>query len=370
MPFSALERKLRRGLGAGTLVVAAVTAGCAGVAPVLTSLAVNFAQDLIAAAAANHAPRYAVQVEQLLVALATQATGMQLQAQLAATGYQAPPPDYLEGDASGYSYSGSPGVSNNPYLQATVPYAPDGGSYGQTGLSPAGAGSGGGTSPEYGSAYTVQEVEGTSYGQDDPYGPSTRDATIIPITLEADILARRRGSASLQEIEDGDTLKDGGSHPAQGDLLKLQFLANCACYVYIVGVDATGYVARIYPDPEEGHSNPVIPGTRYLIPAGREDWWAMDSFTGVEQVFFVASYVPRPDIENVLDELGGAERNVDPDSYRPVNVAAVVPATRGLVKVKADPVPVAGGAATITPSVFTSAEPGNELVITRWFNHR
>lgn len=437
------------------MTLAALTGGCAAVAPTLTSLVANFAQDLIAAASANHSPRYAVQVEELLIALASQATGMELQAQLAQSGYRPPPPDYLQGNAPGYYYSGTPQQPNNPYLAATTPYVPDGGGYGRTGLSDpaAGYGQGGAYDPAYGEAAREPGAYGDAAGYEQPYDPayeqgaygegagyeqpydpaygqgaydqgaygeaadygqpydpayeqgtaydrnsgqgraqgpghdgaarrqrapggararyrSAGHATLSPITLEADVLARRRDSSELKAIEDGATLHDGGDNPTDGDLLKLRFRANCACHVYVVGVDATGYVARIYPDPEEDHRNPVTPGVHYLVPAGDSDWWAMDAFKGVEHVFFVASYLPRPDIARLLDVLGDSPRDVDPGSFQPVNAAAIVPATRGLVKVSTSPATSAEPRAAAEAAVFTSEQPGNELVVTRWFHHR
>src|SRR5690554_596715 len=76
------------------LVAPALVAGCANVAPRLTNLAVAFAQDLLAAVSVNYSPRYATQVEELLVALAREVSSLPLEAQLAHSGYRPPPPDY------------------------------------------------------------------------------------------------------------------------------------------------------------------------------------------------------------------------------------------------------------------------------------
>ncbi len=413
--------------------------GCETVGPALTSLALAFGQDLIAAASVNHAPRYAVEVESLLVALASQATGMQFQSQLAASGYQAPPPRYQRQNNGGYQdvyASNNPygGQSNNPYAQQSTdpygqqpsdPYAQQSGDpyaqqssdpYAQQPSDPYAQQSGDPYTQESGDPYAQQSSDPYAQQSSDPYAqqsgdpyaqsssdPYTQQASdpyaqqsndpyaqrqdayanrpqpgtaypvrgLTPMQMDVTILAQRAGTNRLVEIEDGDTLVDGGDDPASGDLLKVQFRTNCDCFVYVIGVDATGYVAQIYPDPEENHRNPVRSGTSYLVPAGREDWWALDAFKGIEQVYFVASYVQRDDIEATLGSLAGMPRNVDPATYRPVAQPAVVPATRGLVKVKARPVQVPSGNSTveITPTTFSSQQPGNEVVVTRWFRH-
>ncbi len=360
--------------------LASMMVGCTAIAPTLSALAVAFGQNLIASASVNHAPYYATEMEALLVALARQTTGLQLQATLAQSGYQAPRPDYAKNQQPSNPY----GQQNNPYAQQggtqvaqNDPYAQQGDPYAQQ--------QGGAQGDPYAQSsdpyaqqsdpYSQQGAQNDPYAQQaDPYAQQSdpyATRSIQPIELEADILAQRAGSTRLVAIEDGEVLRDGGNNPASGDLLKVQFKANCACYIYVIGVDATGYVAQIYPDAEEGHSNPVAPGRNYLVPAGPQDWWAMDSFKGVEQVFFIASYVQRDDIEQVLSRMANQPRNVSVQSYQPVSEAAYAPSTRGLVKVKTGPVTVntGSGAQSVTPTLFSSEETTGEVVVTRWFHH-
>ena len=128
--------------------------GCEAVAPVLTQLVVKFGQDLIAAASVNHAPRYAVEMESLLLALAQQATGVQMQSQLAQIGYQPPPPKYQQQNNQGQynqgqynqdqygqdpynqsqndPYGQNNSASNNPYGQSNNPYQQPGNPSGQS----------------------------------------------------------------------------------------------------------------------------------------------------------------------------------------------------------------------------------------------
>ena len=210
------------------------------------------------------------------------------------------------------------------------------------------------------------------YSLNGAYGnPISNARTVEPIELQVAMLARRSGQTQLEPIEDGSTLRDGGGDPASGDLIKVHFQANCACYVYVIGIDATGYVAQIYPDAEEGHENPVQPNATYLVP-GRDDWWALDEYKGIEQVFFLASLQPRDDVQAQLRSMARTQRSVAPANYRPITVAAVIPTTRGLVKVKGEPISVAGPNGTlqnIASSQFSNQDPANEVLISRWFHH-
>ena len=403
---------------------------CEAVAPALTSLVVAFSQDLIAKASVNHSPRYALQLEQLLIALTQQTTGVQMQGQLAMAGYQPPPPNWAgHSQAGGYAqtapsynsggYGGNNTTYNNPgnnsgndeygsyqqgqYDQGEYDHGQyDQGQYDQGQYDQGQYDQGQYDQDQYDQGdYTTDEYdtgqyESTEYGSDeygtyanvDEYAQSDQatysgdygnqyDATVYntvatrsarSIQLQTGLLARRAGTSQLIDIEDGATLVDGGSNPAAGDLLKVHFQANCACYVYIIGVDATGYVATVFPDPDAGHRNPVEPNSAYLVP-GADDWWGLDEQKGVEQVIFVASRTPRPDLENALATLGGEPRN-SMDNYQSVTQLAV-PATRGLVKVKAQPVQVGSSSTTtfFAPNMFTTNDPVNELMVTRWFYH-
>ena len=372
--------------------------GCEVVAPALTALVISFGQDLIAAASVNHAPRYAQEMEALLIALARQSTGLQMQPILAQSGYQRPPPRYVvnqqqanQRQNTGYNQNNGPYAQpddpyaqpNDPYAQPDDPYAQPNDPYAQSDDAyaqpndPYAQPDDAYAQPNdpYAQPDDPYAQQNDPYAQaNDPYATGSGSAMmrgIKPIELEATILTQRAGSTNLVAIEDGEILRDGGSNPASGDLLKVHFSANCACYVYVIGVDATGYVAQIYPDAEEGHANPVAPDQSFMVPQGPLDWWAMDAFKGVEQVFFVASFTPRDDIEQVLERMANIPRSAQPQDYQPVRKPVTIPVTRGLVKVKTQPVlvQVASGTQSITPTLFSTEETGGELVVTRWFMH-
>jgi hypothetical protein len=364
------------------LVAAALAAlvGCQAVAPALTTLFMAFSQNLLSATAVNYSPRYAIEVENLLAALARHATGLEYQGQLAQAGYQPPPPDYMRQQSGGYAqtggyydpYGASPqtqqqGGYQDPYQQGGYqdPYDQPQPGYGQA---------------VYEDPYAVQ---GSPYGGEipgyqDPYaipagGYLTRSiGDAAPISLGVAILAQRAGSDQLEIVNDGDVLRDGRGDPSRGDLLRFHFQANCACWVYVIGIDATGYVARIFPDPQEALTNPVRPGVNYLMPGGNY-WWALDDHRGIEQIYFVASREPRPDIEAAVESLASQPRQLSAPTYQPVREPAIVPVTRGLVRVEAPaPVTVPMGSAApavVTPTIFTNSDQSTDVVITRWFRH-
>ena len=64
--------------GALATLAVVLLAACQAVLPALAQLGVAFGQDVLSATSVNYTPRYAVQVEQLLVAMAREMTGVQL----------------------------------------------------------------------------------------------------------------------------------------------------------------------------------------------------------------------------------------------------------------------------------------------------
>jgi len=314
------SRRIRPGLLTAVSVILLASA-CAEVVPILTAAAVNFGKNLVDTASQNAGAKYGSEVEQLILALAYKA----LQAV----------PAGQTGTTSGYDIAASFGSYAGPafHTNSADPYASDTFSRGV--------------------------------------------ALVGPVELDVALLARREasnGAVTLEPVQDGDTLHDGRGDPQAGDKIKVAFKANCDCHVYIIGIDATGHVAQIFPDPDTpALSNPVQADMQYMMPEG-EDWWGLDEFRGTETIYFVASPRQRQDIEQAIGQLRSQSRSVSPEDYQPVTEAAVVPLPRGLVKVSqaaAIQVATTGGAQqTVTPTAFLSNTAGADLVITRWFNHQ
>jgi hypothetical protein len=333
---------------------------------------VGFGQDVLAAAAHNFAPQYAASVQNLFLAMAETTTGMPFTEQ-ADSGEQ--PGVYGEEvyDQQGEGGYGQPAYGQGDYSQESYDQGADGqesdgqGVYGQE---------------AYGQgAYSNEEYDHDSYTQE-PYESSTGPAvaaavqygTPAGVALEVALLAQQRtpdGQVRLRPVHDGDVLYDGRGDPARGDKIKIFFTANCACYVYVIGIDATGYVAKIFPDGDLHATGPVVPGSKNLVPGGTT-WWGLDDYRGVEQIYFIASRERRRDIEDLVGQLAGQRPSL-PADYRPVREPAIVAMTRGLVQVQsAAPATVPtefGSDQQISPTLFQSTVADADLAITRWFRH-
>ena len=317
---------------AGSCVLASLgAAACATLAPV----AVQWGADLVSAAASNYSQRYSEQVHNLLLAV-----------------YSDQAAKVMPGQAAG--------TATDPYSSSSQAQA----------LPP----------PTY-QTYPAQQPDLYASGNAsaaDPYAkPASYDsAGTSPIVLDVAILAQRASERAARRLEpapiqDGDVLRDGGSDPRAGDVVKFSFRANCACYVYVIGIDATGYVAKVFP---EKAARPVRANQQYLVPTGTA-WYGLDQRKGVEQVFFVASRRPRADIETSLGQLAQTSRASLSRDYRPVREPAVPDAaSRGLVKVqmtaKSTVSSESGQSYSFTPQAFAAAQPqSGEVVVTRWFRH-
>jgi hypothetical protein len=349
---SAMPRKQAKNVLrlAPLLAAIAAGAGCASLAP----LAVKFGADLISSASANYSQRYASKVQDLMQGVYSKAVQkVQPQQTASADSYAGAYPQ----TSSAYPSSGAY-PSGNAYPAPSDPY-------GSTQAST--------QSPYPSSAYPSTTQSPYPSAQASPYPSAYGSSAIV---LDATILAQRASDRAARRtdptpIQDGDTLRDGGSDPRKGDVIKVSFRVNCDCYVYVIGADATGYIARIFPDPASGQ-NPVRANQQYVVPQGTT-WYGLDQYKGVEQVFFVASRAPRQDIEGPLSQLAETPRTAPPPNYRGVREAAA-DATRGLVKVQmGTPSTVqseSGQRFSFTPQSFASQGGADDVVVTRWFNHQ
>lgn len=308
-------------------------AACQALPPVVSTALLGFGQDVLAAAAQNFAPQYAASMQNLFFALAETATGVPF-TQPADTGYE-------QG------------------AQGEDAYAQQG--YGEQGDDDSGYDQPANDQPVYDDG--ADAVPAAQY-----------DEAPAGIALDVALLAQQRtpdGRVELRPVDDGEVLHDGRGDPARGDKIKIYFSANCACYVYVIGIDATGYVAQIFPEGDMGAANRVAPGGKYLVPEGTA-WWGLDDYRGIEQVYFIASRERRPDIEELVAQLAG-QRPELPADYRPVREPAIVAMTRGLVQVQSaapTTVPTEYGAEqSFSPTSFQATVADADLVITRWFRH-
>jgi hypothetical protein len=310
------------------LVLAPLVGGAA--CTTLAPLAVKWGADLISAAAANYSPRYSKQLEGLLLAI------------------------YEDKVAKKVTGAGAGSGESTAYPAPSSPYP-------RPAESSAAVGSGSN------SAYPP--VSSSSARATDE--PNTGTSNVLDVAVLAQKASERAARRSDPvPIRDGDKLRDGGSDPRKGDVVKFSFRANCACYVYVIGVDATGHVTRVFPEKE---SKPVRPDQQYVVPEGTA-WYGLDQYKGTEQVFFIASRRPRQDIERSLQQLSQTGRSAVSRSYRPVREAVLPDAdTRGLVKVqmgtRSTVSSESGERHSFTPQAFAARAGSDDVAVTRWFRH-
>ena len=158
-----------------TVLAAALTSSCASVAPVLTNAAIKFGQDLIQVASHNTSPRYAEELEELLLALLRDQTGIDIEKKrkkdkrYSQGGYPQDPYGY--GDSTQDPYATTGGSDPYGYGGGTQdPYATTGGSdpYGYGGGTQEPYATTGGSDP-YGYGGGTQDPYATTGGRD-PYG--------------------------------------------------------------------------------------------------------------------------------------------------------------------------------------------------------
>lgn len=200
---------------------------------------------------------------------------------------------------------------------------------------------------------------------------SRRGGDSGPLTLDVAVLKEGRvnGRFVPVPVKDGAVLRDGHGDPQGGDNLKISFRSNRKAWVYVVGVDATGWVSPIFP--QEGLGNPVGPGSEVVIPEG-DRWFPLDEYRGIETLYFLASYQPRPDLENLLADLAAQERPaVTTASAARVTEEAVI--TRGVGRRRAGRATAVlsstGETHSVRPTAFEAAMRASDFVVTRWFRH-
>jgi hypothetical protein len=217
----------------------------------------------------------------------------------------------------------------------------------------------------------------------DPSAPGwTPPPPPAPLELEVAILKEELvdGRSIAMPVEDGEVLFDRFGTNGRGDNLKLTFRANQSCWVYVIGVDGTGWASTLFPSSYSAELNPVQPGKLYEMPEGRA-WVTLDSYRGVEHVYFVASRWPRTDLEDALRQVAANVRDVDPtraptgpDGEQLAMVESAAPIARGFDSVRlseAEGIQTSDGVGhAVNVEAFLASTSADHIVVTRWFRHQ
>lgn len=293
------------------------------------------------------------------------------------------PADYPQQQPYGYDpYAGQQGYPSHQdpqsHTQAYDPYyqQQEHHPYGQTY-----------SSDPYGQQHYPQDPYASQSHPQDPYAqpsypPETyhQPDTGIPIQetgarIGLDVVmvkkVTRNGATLLLPIKDGDVLKDGRGNPKAGDKFRIMFRPNMDGYVYIIAIDGSGWAQGIFPPPTSPLANPVKADQQYVIPENN-NWFSLDQYRGIETIFFVASKERRQDIEDILQSITGRERPAS-ETPRQVTKVAMVPNGVGGARPSADPFHLSTGSEqdhTIIPTSYLAKTAGEDLRLTRWFQHQ
>ena len=193
-----------------------------------------------------------------------------------------------------------------------------------------------------------------------------------PLALDIALLkeATIQGELVLMPIEDGTVLRDGREDELAGDRFRTVFRTNEPCFVYVVGVDATGWVTPLFPAWHTSHTNPVEPAVEYQIPDA-EYSFSLNEYRGVEHVYFLASHQRRTDIAEFMAPFEG-QGQAQPIPAAPDRVEEEAVVSRGfdeVVEGRDIVLEAAGVEFMFTPTSFLSKTSNNDLVVTRWFRH-
>jgi hypothetical protein len=222
----------------------------------------------------------------------------------------------------------------------------------------------------------VEELTDTLRKQEAPVRPASPTETPTPepqsLTLEVALLKQVDvdGELRAEPMRDGDVLTHRGSLD-DADRFKIFFRPSETAFVYVVLVDATGWVQVLHPSDGVGVATPAESGR--FLPEGELDLaFAVDGHTGIETIYFVAARERRSDLERVLagfvgrtrpeprtdlgvTELGDDLVTIGVRARSADATAAVTTATRDVVRFDTE--------------AFASVA-GKDLVVTRWFRHR
>lgn len=173
-------------------------------------------------------------------------------------------------------------------------------------------------------------------------------------------------------VEDGAVLRDGVGREGDGDNLKIRFRVNQDCHVYGVWIDATAWATPVFPvGPGYGRDSLVEAGEAVSVPEGK-DWFYLDGYRGVENLYFVASREPLPELDELLRDLAGRERPLEPaEEVEPVEEEADLTRGIGGVRPGAQTLVEAsdGTAHEVATQAFVAQLADGDLVVSRWFRH-
>ncbi len=188
--------------------------------------------------------------------------------------------------------------------------------------------------------------------------PSGVLEVMIDVVKEADV----NGRYEAIPVPEGDIL-------TQNDRYKIMFQSNMPCHLYVVQLDSSGRMDPLFPSRFTTLINPVQPNVLYEVPSERL-WFFLDSNTGMETIYFIASRERKADIEQILEALKQRNQSLAPQQQLTMTNTAIV--TRGIGGKRPGSSHQIhfqdGSQGKFESTLIQSVR--NEFVMTRFFQHR
>jgi hypothetical protein len=222
--------------------------------------------------------------------------------------------------------------------------------------------------PGAGQGYGYQGAPNVGVGYPGQIYPRSVTSPAEPVALDV-ALVRQINTATGKQVElmkDGEMLKGGPN----GDRFKLVVRTNCECFVYIILIDGSGWAQPVFPVPNGSVANPMKPEVEQALPEGQY-WFTPDEYKGVETFFLVASPARRTDLEESLAQLVGQQRPAKQVTAR-VEEPAVIPNGFGKAETGKNTIvrDETQQETQVTALSYVAVKPGEDVRITRWFNHQ
>jgi len=119
-----------------------------------------------------------------------------------------------------------------------------------------------------------------------------------PLSVEFAVVAERR----LADGSWGEVLVKDGGELKSFDKFQIHFQPSADCYIYLLFYDSQGKASLLFPSEVMGTNNFVKKGTEIRAP-GPNLFYELDTVTGIETVYLIASAQPMADVDWLLEKM-------------------------------------------------------------------
>ncbi len=143
-----------------------------------------------------------------------------------------------------------------------------------------------------------------------PTGSGSQSPVVATGPLDVSLRVRAERAKMHLDVAPDDALRTG-------DYVELYVDVTAPAYVYVVQFLANGTSAVLFPETGD---RKIEPGKSFRIPEGGDgDWFQLDSTTGIENLYVVASREPVAKVDSLLGGQIAAIRTAAPAEDKPVS---------------------------------------------------